>query len=269
MPRTRNESSWWACWQSAVSRSSSERRLSHARASSTASRSGPHCRSSASCATSMRDPSLVRSRASMKASTTAVSSGSRSPRWISAAPSAPLRRPRPARWAASPMAGAELSDRVPVGGDMLPSAAVDARSRRLRLQRPQLTEPAGPIGAGDHQVRLDESPRRGLSSYERRALGRRAGKTGSGKAPGGWSPRRSPPPAPPAPQGRSWSVATPPTATARWCPHTRRRPRGRCRGGPGSARRCRRCAGWLRAGLHPALTGRPQSVDDRCGWRRG
>jgi hypothetical protein len=24
-------------------------------------------------------------------------------------------------------------------------------------------------------------------------------------------------------------------------------------------------AGWLRAGLHPALSGRPQGVDDRCG----
>ena len=44
----------------------------------------------------------------------------------------------------------------------------------------------------------------------------RAGKTGSGKGPGGWSPRRSPPPGRPAPPVTILVRGTPPTATAPW-----------------------------------------------------
>src|SRR6185312_2493529 len=45
-----------------------------------------------------------------------------------------------------------------------------------------------------------------------------AGRANSGRVPGGWSPRRSAPPAPPAPAARFWSGAIRRTATARWWP---------------------------------------------------
>lgn len=43
----------------------------------------------------------------------------------------------------------------------------------------------------------------------------RAGRPARARVPGGWSPRRSAPPAPPARTGRSWFAATRPTARAR------------------------------------------------------
>ena len=49
----------------------------------------------------------------------------------------------------------------------------------------------------------------------------RAGKAGSAKGPGGWSPRRSAPPAPSGPAGRFWSVVIRPTAPAQWCGRVR------------------------------------------------
>ena len=52
---------------------------------------------------------------------------------------------------------------------------------------------------------------------DRRDAAARRARPARARAPGGWSPRRSAPPAPPAPPGRSWSAATRPTATARWC----------------------------------------------------
>ena len=41
------------------------------------------------------------------------------------------------------------------------------------------------------------------------------------RVPGAWSPKRSAPPAPPAPAPRFWSGAIRPTATARWWPRVR------------------------------------------------
>ena len=52
---------------------------------------------------------------------------------------------------------------------------------------------------------------------DRRDAATRRARPARARAPGGWSPRRSAPPAPPAPTGRSWCAAIRPTATARWC----------------------------------------------------
>ena len=65
--------------------------------------------------------------------------------------------------------------------------------------------------AGDH----DQHPRFGAG--DRRDAATRRARPARARAPGGWSPRRSAPPAPPGPAARSWSAATRPTATARWC----------------------------------------------------
>ena len=51
---------------------------------------------------------------------------------------------------------------------------------------------------------------------DRRVSGCAPGGPAPARAPDAWSPRRSPPPAPRAPPGRSWSAATRPTATAPW-----------------------------------------------------
>src|SRR4051812_22373870 len=69
--------------------------------------------------------------------------------------------------------------------------------------------------AGKQVLRKGLSPLATTISTERCApvlagMRLRAGKTGSGKGAGRMSPRRSPPPARPAPPGRSWSAATPP-----------------------------------------------------------
>ena len=57
----------------------------------------------------------------------------------------------------------------------------------------------------------------GVGAGDRRDAATRRARPARARVPGGWSPRRSAPPAPPGPAGRFWCAAIRPTATARWC----------------------------------------------------